>query len=424
MQSCQPACATGAALAPPPEISSLIINGQGSGHGRGLSAWGAYGLAVTRRHVGADPRPLLRRHGVRQRRPTRRSACGCCARQRRRRPASCRRAGRRRGNGVVVRRRPGDQGRRRHRSTCSANGAAVCPNDAATGGSTSARRHRPGHVSSTLARPDGRRARRRARPVPARTARVVHYRGAITAADRPGDRQPTGRSTTCSSRTTCGRAVTRGARRAGATPAAAPACTRCGPSPSRQRSFALSQNRYPLRRQDVRHDVVPGVRRSGLPGERRRRRRASPASRVCEAGNPTFECANTNRAVAETAGVVRTWPSGASSRPSTRRSHGPYSAGGSFPAVDDSASNVAGNPNYQWTRTVDAAGIESRYGLGHLIGAYSEPDPSSTPTACGATGSSWSAAPAPSSCRTWDFRNAFGLPSPGFTIAGVASDLS
>ena len=44
MQSCEPACAP--EPAPPPEITSIVINGQGSGHGRGMSAWGAYGYAV------------------------------------------------------------------------------------------------------------------------------------------------------------------------------------------------------------------------------------------------------------------------------------------------------------------------------------------------------------------------------------------
>src|SRR5829696_1993765 len=56
MQSCQPACTPGPAPpAPPPvetpppappEITSITFTGQGSGHGRGMSAWGAYGSAV------------------------------------------------------------------------------------------------------------------------------------------------------------------------------------------------------------------------------------------------------------------------------------------------------------------------------------------------------------------------------------------
>ena len=47
MQSCQPACmpstARPRAPPPPPTSAPIIINGQGNGHGRGLSAWGAYG---------------------------------------------------------------------------------------------------------------------------------------------------------------------------------------------------------------------------------------------------------------------------------------------------------------------------------------------------------------------------------------------
>src|SRR5215510_4035266 len=48
MQSCQPACAPEPPPAPPPppEITSIVINGQGSGHGRGMSAWGAFGLSL------------------------------------------------------------------------------------------------------------------------------------------------------------------------------------------------------------------------------------------------------------------------------------------------------------------------------------------------------------------------------------------
>src|SRR5215213_11002339 len=50
-QSCEPACAPvepapPAVEAPPPDITSITIDGQGSGHGRGMSAWGAYGWSL------------------------------------------------------------------------------------------------------------------------------------------------------------------------------------------------------------------------------------------------------------------------------------------------------------------------------------------------------------------------------------------
>ena len=37
-----------AEAAPARQVASVIVDGQGSGHGRGLSAWGAYGSAVNR----------------------------------------------------------------------------------------------------------------------------------------------------------------------------------------------------------------------------------------------------------------------------------------------------------------------------------------------------------------------------------------
>src|SRR4029078_10010068 len=54
MKSCQPACAP-PEPAPPPDITSITVTGQGSGHGRGMSAWGAFGWAVS----GADWQQIL-----------------------------------------------------------------------------------------------------------------------------------------------------------------------------------------------------------------------------------------------------------------------------------------------------------------------------------------------------------------------------
>ena len=108
------------------------------------------------------------------------------------------------------------------------------------------------------------------------------------------------------------------------------------------RSFALSQNRYAYAKTcDTSACQVYG-------GAAYRASPAAPTShptvRVCETGNLTFECANTNRAVVETAGVVRVWPgNGRVVSTEYSASHGPRSAGGQFPPVDDSASNVAQN---------------------------------------------------------------------------------
>ena len=103
-------------------------------------------------------------------------------------------------------------------------------------------------------------------------------------------------------------------------------------------------------------------------------------------GNLTFECATANR-VAETAGVVRVWPDGRIVSAEYSASHGPRSAGGPFPAVDDTASNVPQNPNYQWTRTLDVAAVAARYGLGDLTAAWTSPRPARRTTACGRTAS-------------------------------------
>jgi hypothetical protein len=141
--------------------------------------------------------------------------------------------------------------------------------------------------------------------------------------------------------------------------------------------------------------------------------------RVCENGNLTFECANTNRAVGDTTGWVRTWPNGAIISAEYSATHGPYSAGGSFPAVDDSASNVPQNPYYRWTVTLDAAALAAHYGLGTLTAVATEHDPASTAylnwgNRVVLTGTGGTVV-----VSAWDFRNTFGLPSPGFVVRGV-----
>ncbi|MET0580178.1 MAG: hypothetical protein ABW122_16085, partial [Ilumatobacteraceae bacterium] len=145
-----------------------------------------------------------------------------------------------------------------------------------------------------------------------------------------------------------------------------------------------------------------------------------PTVRVCEVGNLTFECATTDRAVGDTAGVVRVWQSnGAIISGEYSASHGPRSAGGTYPPVEDTASNVPQNTLYRWTRNVDAATVAATYGLGTLTGARTERDPSTIYDGVWGhrvvlTGTAGSA-----TVSAWDFRNAFGLPSPGFTILGV-----
>ncbi|CAN5707700.1 MAG: SpoIID/LytB domain-containing protein [Ilumatobacteraceae bacterium] len=187
------------------------------------------------------------------------------------------------------------------------------------------------------------------------------------------------------------------------------------------RTFALSQNRYPTYGAQTCDtsscQVYGGAAHRAAPTAPT----SPPSYQVCESGNPTFECVNTNRAIAETSGVVRRWPNGQLVSTEYSSSHGPRSAGGPFPAVDDTASNAPGNSNYRWSRTVDATQIADRYGLGQLTAATTEPDPNTPYDGVwdnrvrleGTLGSVVVSGGA--------FRSAFGFPSPGFTITGVVT---
>jgi len=183
------------------------------------------------------------------------------------------------------------------------------------------------------------------------------------------------------------------------------------------RSFALSQNRYSYAQTcDTTSCQVYG-------GSAYRATSTSPTSHrtyaVCESGNLTSECVNTNRAIAETAGVVRRWPSGGIVSTEYSSSHGPRSAGGPFPAVDDTASNVPGNSSYLWHVSISAADLATRYGLGQLTAASTEPDPNTPYEGVWDNRVRLVGATRTVVVSGWDFRNAFGLKSPGFTITGV-----
>ena len=94
-------------------------------------------------------------------------------------------------------------------------------------------------------------------------------------------------------------------------------------------------------------------------------------------------------------------------------SNGPRTAGGSFPAVDDPWDDVPGNPLHTWTRIIDADALATKYGLPNGNGIATTHD----------IGSSFDGIWANKVVRNgallataWDFRNAFGLPSPGFEL--------
>ncbi|MGE3329237.1 MAG: SpoIID/LytB domain-containing protein, partial [Acidimicrobiia bacterium] len=80
-----------------------------------------------------------------------------------------------------------------------------------------------------------------------------------------------------------------------------------------------------------------------------------------------IEFDNTDRAVAETAGAVRLL-NGAIARAEFSSSTGGWTAGGTFPSVEDLGDATSINPNYNWQTTVARSTIEQRYPqLGTLL---------------------------------------------------------
>jgi SpoIID/LytB domain protein len=82
--------------------------------------------------------------------------------------------------------------------------------------------------------------------------------------------------------------------------------------------------------------------------------------------NGAGEAANTNQAIAGTAGKVRRHANGAIARTEFSSSTGGWSAGGTFPAVEDRGDSVSQNPNHNWTASIPVSAIEARYGRGTL----------------------------------------------------------
>lgn len=76
---------------------------------------------------------------------------------------------------------------------------------------------------------------------------------------------------------------------------------------------------------------------------------------------------NTDRATFETAGQVR-WRNGAVARTEFSASTGGWTAGGTFPVVEDVGDAISTNTNHRWTTTVARATIEARWNLGTLQG--------------------------------------------------------
>jgi hypothetical protein len=82
-----------------------------------------------------------------------------------------------------------------------------------------------------------------------------------------------------------------------------------------------------------------------------------------------LEASNTNAAVAATAGVIRRAGNGSVARTEFSSSTGGWTSGGTFPSVVDDGDATPSNPNHDWTTTITAANLTSRYGMGSLLAA-------------------------------------------------------
>lgn len=83
----------------------------------------------------------------------------------------------------------------------------------------------------------------------------------------------------------------------------------------------------------------------------------------------SFEDARTDRAIAETAGVVRLWPNGSVVRTEFSSSTGGWTAPGEFPVVADEGDATTANPYRQWTVRLPVERLEAGRGLGSFVGA-------------------------------------------------------
>jgi SpoIID/LytB domain protein len=145
------------------------------------------------------------------------------------------------------------------------------------------------------------------------------------------------------------------------------------------------------------------------------------ALRTSVNASPTvLESANTDRAVAETTGVVIRNPKGNVVRTEFSSSNGGRTAGGEFPALADEGDISANSSLMLWTRAFSAAQVVAKYpqvgiltsvtttndGLGGDFGGYTL-----DVTIAGTSGSV--------KVSGWAFRTAFGLPAPWFGATPV-----
>ncbi len=78
-------------------------------------------------------------------------------------------------------------------------------------------------------------------------------------------------------------------------------------------------------------------------------------------GPATMEDSRTDQAIADTRNVVRVWPGGAVARTEFSSSTGGWTAGGTFPAVQDLGDATANNQNHTWRSQLKVSAIEATY---------------------------------------------------------------
>lgn len=136
------------------------------------------------------------------------------------------------------------------------------------------------------------------------------------------------------------------------------------------------------------------------------------------------EDARSDAAIAATVAKVRVWAPGGNGVVGTivstefSGSNGPRTAGWPFPAVDDTLGDSTPlNRNHRWTRVLDGDVLAARHGLGTLTSvSMVEGDPRydgiwyNDVVLVGTAGRV--------QIPAWTFRNQNGLPSPGFTLRG------
>jgi len=141
------------------------------------------------------------------------------------------------------------------------------------------------------------------------------------------------------------------------------------------------------------------------------------------------EDARSDRAVSDTALVMRekvTQP-GAPVSTEFSSSNGRRTAGINFPAVDDAGDQIDYNPYVNWTRVIDISGLASRYGLSKITRVEMEADASVSPGTYGVT-PAWAVA-----VRLYNgsqsvlvkgsaLKSAYDFPSPSFTARLVKRD--